>query len=63
MERGNKMLFDRDQFLMIQELNILREAAARTGFTQSDIQALVDCELETSHVLDYISAVMSKRMN
>jgi hypothetical protein len=57
------MLFDRDQFSMIQEVNTLQEAAARTGFTVSEIQALVECELETSQVLDYISAVLSNRMN
>ena len=57
------MLFDRDQFSTMQESNILQEAAARTGFTVSEIQALVECELETSHVLDYISAVLSNRMN
>ena len=57
------MLFDRDQFLMIQEVNVLREAAAKMGFTPSDIKALVECELDTSQVLDYISAVMAKRMN
>ena len=48
---------------MIQEVNTLLEAAARTGFTVSEIQALVECELETSQVLDYISAVLSNRMN
>jgi Cu/Ag efflux pump CusA len=57
------MLFDSDQFSMIQEVNSLREAAARTGFNVSDIQALVECELETSQVLDYITAVLSNRMN
>jgi DNA-binding transcriptional MerR regulator len=61
--KGNKMLFDSDQFSMIQEVNSLREAAARTGFNVSDIQALVECELETSQVLDYITAVLSNRMN
>jgi hypothetical protein len=57
------MLFDADQFSMIQEVTILQEAAARTGFSVSEIQALVECELETSEVLDYISAVLSNRMN
>ena len=57
------MLFDRDQFSMIQEVNSLQEAAARMGFTVSETQALVECELETSQVLDYISAVLSNRMN
>jgi hypothetical protein len=57
------MLFDGDQFSMMQEANILQEAAARTGFTVSEIQALVECELEISYVLDYINAVLSNRMN
>jgi hypothetical protein len=61
--KGNQMLFDADQFSMIQEVTILQEAAARTGFSMSEIQALVECELETSQVLDYISAVLSNRMN
>jgi hypothetical protein len=57
------MLFDRDQNSTMQEVNILAEAAARTGFALSDIEALIECELETGHVLDYISAVISNRMN
>ncbi|HWY22112.1 MAG TPA: hypothetical protein VNX26_12885 [Candidatus Acidoferrum sp.] len=57
------MLFDRDQSLMMQEVNVLEEAAARTGFSVSDIKALVDCELETGYLLDYISAVVSNRMH
>lgn len=61
--QGEKMLFDRDQYSTMQEVNILAEAAARTGFALSDIEALVECELETGHVLDYISAVISNRMN
>jgi hypothetical protein len=57
------MLFDADQFLMMQEMNVLQEAATRTGFSIPDIQALVECELDTRHVLAYISAVISNRMN
>jgi hypothetical protein len=56
------MHFDAEQFSM-QELNTLQEAAAKTGFTVSDIQALVERELDTSHVLAYIRAVVSNRMN
>ena len=48
---------------MMEDVNILQKAAARTGFTVSQIQALVECELDTSQVLDYISAVISNRMN
>jgi hypothetical protein len=57
------MLFDTDQFLMKPEMNIMEEAAARTGFSVSDIQALVDCELDTHYVLEYISTVVANRMN
>jgi hypothetical protein len=49
--------------LMTRELNLLQQAAARTGFSLTDIEALVECELDTSHVLDYISAVILHRMN
>jgi len=57
------MLFDSDLLLMTRELNLLQQAAARTGFSLSDIEALVECELDTHHVLDYISAVTLRRMN
>jgi hypothetical protein len=57
------MRFDTDKFLLMQEVNILQEAATRTGFTVSDIEAMVECELDTSQVLAYISAVVSNRMN
>jgi len=57
------MLFDHDHFLINPEGNVLELAAARTGFSVSDIKALVDCELETTYLLDYITAVLSNRMN
>lgn len=57
------MIFDRDQSSMMQEENLLKETAASMGFTASDISALIESELETSHLLDYITAVISNRMN
>jgi hypothetical protein len=57
-----RMHFDLDQVLM-QEVNAVRLAAARTGFTVSQIEQLIECELDTNNVLDYISAVLSNRMN
>jgi hypothetical protein len=57
------MRFDRNQFLMLQEERALYEAAARTGLALADIRALVECELETPHLLDYIDAVVSRQMN
>jgi hypothetical protein len=42
---------------------LLEEAAARTGFTRAQIEVLLDSELETTYLLDYITAVVSNRMN
>jgi len=42
---------------------LLEEAAARTGFSTSEMEFLLECELDTEHLLDYITAVVSKRMN
>jgi hypothetical protein len=39
------------------------EASAMTGFTLAEIEALVNSELEIQHLLEYITAVMSRRMN
>ena len=56
------MIFDSDAvpFTLVAEL---LAASARTGFTPAEIEALVDSELETNHLLEYITAVVSKRMN
>jgi len=43
--------------------NLLQEAAARTGFTASEMQELLECELNVDHLLSYITAVVSNRMN
>ena len=42
---------------------LLEEAAARTGFSPSEMEYLLECELDTEQLLDYISAVVSERMN
>jgi hypothetical protein len=52
-----------DQTPMIQALQLLEEAVEQTGFSQADIEELIDSELNTSHLLEYITAVMSNRMN
>jgi len=46
-----------------QVAHLLQQASATTGFTLSDIEALVASELATPHLLAYITAVMSNRMN
>ena len=43
--------------------HLLQEAAARTGFSASEMQELLECELEIDHLLNYITAVVSDRMN
>ena len=43
--------------------NLLQEAAARTGFSASEMQELLECELKIDDLLIYITAVVSNRMN
>ncbi|HWJ46506.1 MAG TPA: hypothetical protein VNS62_02560 [Candidatus Udaeobacter sp.] len=43
--------------------DLLQEAAARTGFTASEMQELLESELNVDHLLSYITAVVSDRMN
>ena len=43
--------------------NLLQEAAARTGFTACEMQELLESELNIDHLLSYITAVVSNRMN
>jgi hypothetical protein len=55
------MLFDRTQPADYGAL--LQEVAARTGFSSTDMQDLLECELNIDHLLEYITAVVSDRMN
>ena len=48
---------------VVQVAKLMEEASARTGFTLSEIEALVDSELDTPYLLEYLSAVLSNRMN
>jgi len=43
--------------------HLLQEAAARTGFSASEMQELLECELDIDQLLNYITAVVSDRMN
>ena len=42
---------------------LLQEASSRTGFAIADIEALVESELETCYLLEYITAVLNNRTN
>ena len=44
-------------------VTLLEEAAARTGFSASEMEDLLESELNTDHLLEYITAVVSDRMN
>ena len=43
--------------------NLLQEAAARTGFSPTQMQELLECELNIDDLLIYITAVVANRMN
>lgn len=57
------MIFESNRTPDLHVSRLLREASDRTGFAIADIEALVDSELETCHLLEYITAVMTRRMN
>ncbi|HUO26661.1 MAG TPA: hypothetical protein VMU61_13425 [Candidatus Aquilonibacter sp.] len=44
-------------------LQLMEEASADSNFTPSDLEAILTSELETDHMLEYINAVVSRRMN
>jgi len=57
------MIFESDLVAAPSVAALVLEAAARTGFSPSDIEAMVDSELDTLQLLDYITAVITNRMN
>jgi hypothetical protein len=54
---------DFDSTQVIDYGDLLQQAAARTGFSTFEMQELLECELNIAHLLDYITAVVSDRMN
>jgi hypothetical protein len=57
------MKFYSDQTPTTQVRELLDQAVFITGFSRDDIEEMVDSELETSYLLEYINAVLSNRMN
>jgi hypothetical protein len=45
----------------LQEL--MQMASAITGFSTDALEEMLSAELEMAHLLDYVTAVMTKRMN
>jgi hypothetical protein len=57
------MTFDHEPMPIHRVVQLLEQASTTTGFSPAEIVAMIDCELDTNQLLDYISAVMSRRMN
>jgi len=41
----------------------LEQAAARLGLTPAEVETMLDSELDLDYLLDYVTAVVSNRMN
>jgi hypothetical protein len=57
------MNFDPEEIEHPYVAQLLQETAARTGFTAAEMQQLLESELSTDHLLEYITAYMSNLMN
>jgi len=57
------MVFDFDYAPQNDLSHLIQQASLETGFSPADIAALVNSDLDTGHLLDYITAVISNRMN
>jgi hypothetical protein len=41
----------------------LEQAAAKLGLTPAEVEVLLDSELNLDHLIDYVAALTSNRMN
>ena len=57
------MIFDLNRTPVAHVWQLMEEASTKTGLSLADIEALVNSELETPHLLEYLTAVLTKRMN
>jgi len=57
------MIFDLSQLCAPSVGEIIQQAAARIGLSQTEMEDLLESELNTDHLLEYITAVVSNRMN
>jgi len=57
------MIFDASQPPATSVGDIIEQAAARIGLSRTEMEDLLESELETDHLLAYITAVVSDRMN
>jgi hypothetical protein len=61
-EREFAMIYDRDRMPEILVAELLK-ASAIAGFTLAEIEALLNLELETQYLLEYITAIICRRIN
>ncbi len=57
------MILYHDPILHLSQSELIEQVSYRTGFTASQVASLIDCELDIKHVLEYLNAVVSNRMN
>ncbi len=57
------MILLHDPILHLTQSELIEQVSYRTGFTPSQVASLIDCELDIKYVLEYLSAVVSNRMN
>jgi len=62
-EKECEMIFDLNRTPVAHVWQLMEEASTKTGLSLADIEALVNSELETAHLLEYLTAVLTKRMN
>ncbi len=57
------MIFYQDPVMQLSQSELIEQVSYRTGLTPSQVATLIDCELDIQHVLEYLTAVVSNRMN
>lgn len=57
------MIFLQDPILQLSQSELIEQVSYRTGLTPSQVATLIDCELDILHLIQYLNAVVSNRMN
>ncbi len=57
------MILYPDPVMQLSQSELIEQVSYRTGLTPSQVATLIDSELEIQHVLEFLTAVVSNRMN
>jgi hypothetical protein len=57
------MIYFHDPIMQLSQSELIEQVSYRTGFTPSQVASMIDCELDIHHLLEYLTAVVSNRMN